>query len=518
MTRSIPIVFVAALAACTPSVGSLDQEVGGTKTTVAPISRLPTKAPPAARPDAVPPVRFGYMLRGSVSADELAYSSAADAYARGDSRRRFECGESRRCIDETSVAVFVKVEGNQSEAFRDHGYEAMTPALKRATNAVVAYMLDESHHVKGTDYEATLLRLEANARAWGDWAQADIDRVADVVERIEDKRDEIVAQGEAIHGAEHRALAEKRGKIERAEAVINAYRDRIGAYRERYASLGTAFLAYRDGEPAVGDALAALIRRGNEADLEGFGAIHADLDQLAREELNAPQEMMEETRAIARGLEEAEAIFVGEIAEHLPFLDAEGVAVPELTGTTLGYLARMLDYFDARIQRVNYRAMQIAQRLSQRRAALILGRADQATQETVRAAARARASAEYLGQVNEQIGALWAAEPRYGGVELLSARYERILALEQTETVCAPESRPLWMADGCEALARERARAAGYLDFSLGFVLRGDVRTFRDRGLSVEAVDALEASMRLDDVARTLFLHDNLARALGGAE
>jgi hypothetical protein len=336
----------------------------------------------------------------------------------------------------------------------------------------------------------------------------------ELVDRAREFPEQVTVLGEALYGEEHANLVRKQHAIKAARMIIEQYQRAVAQRQGEYEVLATAYKAFHADEVAATDALRDVATRASDAELPAVPALQQELVALLVAENHAPQDLILQSGRLEGFFESQQQWFVDAIAPHRAFLAEEGIVEPDLTTRPLEILGGMRRYLAHRQQRMNAAASQIFDGLRRRKTALLLLERDAHTRATIADATRAQAAAEFLGEATAQIQATWAAQPSAGGIELLVARYERVLALVQAGSLCDGDDVTDWMHDGCALYAVNVSKANLYLQSSLPRKLRRDATKLRAAGTPDAQIDALDAAIDAGDLALAVNTHDSLAHQL----
>jgi hypothetical protein len=475
----------------------------------------PTR-PIAAGPE--PDLNFLYYYGGDEVENDISapvYDYPWQAYQDARSALGTACDWNQACIDDSVIAIYPKLE-HWTDELETHGYQVYAELMKEQVQRIHSFFSNPDNNARGVDYVASMENARAVVSTWRSTASNAIEEVDELRDGIGDAQSTIIDQGEAYYGTEHGKLVRRRINLDRAQRAIDRYTAEIDKEKTTYGQLAADYKSFHAGEQTVIDSIADVITRANQAAIDQFGPLQAELVALAQSELTSSASLLTVAKRVRRRLELAQSELDARVEPLRDFLAEESIPVPELTGATIDNLDRMIRYIDHRVIRVNHKIAEILDRLQERRAALVRLAADQATQDTLRATAAANAATGFLAEANQQIDELWASGPYAGDIELLAPRYQKILAILQMEGMCSTDRRLHWMADGCNAINRNINKANSYLAFSLRWKVLSSASKFRQRGAADALVTGMQSAFDSGDLETALFTHDQIARDLEG--
>jgi hypothetical protein len=397
---------------------------------------------------------------------------------------------------------------NAPDPIDEFGYSATIDAYIEGVNSVRAMFVSRSD-ARAVDYRASLSTMQAELVGYTTSAKAALADRDELIETARNLTEKFTQAGEALHGVEQANLLRKRRLIQDSRSVIERYRTAIADRRADYEALTTDYRTFHSSEPT--DALQQLATRASTAELSEFPALQHDLASLVQAESGPPQDLSVRAERLDGYFDSQQHQFNTEIQKYRPFLDEEGIIVPDLTSRPREILDGIQRYLLERQQRMNAAAQKLFAGLQRRKSALVLLQRDVQTRETIADASRARAAADFLSQVTAQIQSTWAAAAMVGGFELLGTRYQAVLALLQAGAMCNDPDAEAWMNDGCGAYKINISKANLYLQSTLPRKLRRDAVLLRNVGAQATQVDALEAAVNASDWARAVSIHDTLA-------
>jgi hypothetical protein len=429
-------------------------------------------------------------------------------------------GNQQDCYDSGDVALYVEPESGDSSGPQDvrdtiaqFGYEATYARYIGGVNNVRTYL--DSGDVRATDVEESLEMMNGYSEGLLNLAEENVSaELRGLVDTARATTERVREMGEAARGEEHARLVWRRVQIARARKVIADYKTAIDAERAGFTVLANDYRGFHASEPATAAAIEALVEQANTSELSQIGGLQVEVMNLVIQENAAPQEVIMRAQRLAGFLDSKQAELERAVAPYREFMEEEGMTVPDLTSQTISDLERMVGYLEGRQQRFNAAGTKVLRQLRARREALALLAMEAATRQTIADSARARAAADYLQTATTRVAAIWAAQPRAGGVELLAARYEGVLSLLQVDALCSSEDRPPWMADGCGVFERERSKAQLYLSSSLRLKLLADENRLRNAGGNPNMLNAMRAAVNSGNFAVAVFIHDEVAQAV----
>jgi hypothetical protein len=462
------------------------------------------------------PVPLSYHVNVPVGGGGMHVENATEAYRRGLELLQEKCAAKPspdQCLGENYITLHPIV-GELGTSMQDtialYGWQATYDRYIAGAKVIRSMLEDED--ARALDVYWTINDMQGGTMVTLlNWGREEVQERDELLERAREFPDKVIALGEALYGEEHANLIRKQQAIQAARAIIDQYQRAVAERQAEYETLATDYKAFHAGEIAATDALRDFAMRASEIELPEFPALQQELLAVVIAENRAPQDLILRNARLEGFFESQRQWFVGAIAPHREFLLEEGVPEPDLTSRPLEVLGGMRRYVVDRQQRVNAEAARILDGLRRRKTALLLLQRDAQTRTTIADATRAQAAADFLAEVTAQIQSTWATQPSAGGIELVGGRYEAVLALLQTASLCSDDDASEWMHDGCAMYAVNVSKANVYLQSTLPRKLRRDAAKLRSAGIPTELVATLEAAVDSGDLATAVSIHDSLA-------
>jgi hypothetical protein len=457
------------------------------------------------------PLRYRVFINGLSYSGPLkmtANEAYTDALAQLETRCSASLKPKHECLGKAEVFLTPVVWlPNAPHPIDEFGYVATFTRYIEGVASVRAMFTTRSD-ARAVDYRWSMSNMQNMLTDFRFRAKRALEDRDELVKEARDLTKKFTAAGEAVYGVEHANLLRKQQLIRESQAVIERYRSAIADRQAEYEALATEYKAFHNAEPTA--VLQQLATNASTAELPAFPALQQQLIALVNAENGPPQDLTVRADRLDGYFDGYQHQFNIEIQPYRAFLDEEGIIAPDLTTRPREILGGMQRYLADRQQRMNVAAEKLFAGMQRRKSALLLLQRDAQTRVTIADASRARAAADFLTQATVQIQATWAAAPVVGAFELLGARYQGVLALLQAGTMCNDPDVADWMSDGCGAYAINVSKANLYLATTLPRKLRRNAILLRNAGAVGAQVDALDAAVNANDLAKAVALHDTL--------
>lgn len=302
-----------------------------------------------------------------------------------------------------------------------------------------------------------------------------------------------------------------------AQAVFDKAAQDAAPLAAAYATIAAQFTAYRATEAAETAAYVAFSQQASGASLATLPGIEQAIVTAALGAGSKPNDLRMAAMKLIAEIQVFDAAADSALAPHEDFLEAHGVALPDMTSSAMRSLNAMLGYVQQRVARSDAAASALLAGIAMRKKALALVGAPPPppAMAKIESAGILAATLAFQTDATASADALSSPPPVSPKLKLayLAARYDHAVRLLQLAPLCRASSSS-WREAACDAL-RERIGAAGEeIKTTLPRKIAAGIAAIRARGGDARTLDAAQARLDAGDVKAAALAHDAALRAM----
>jgi hypothetical protein len=282
------------------------------------------------------------------------------------------------------------------------------------------------------------------------------------------------------------------------------------------------FKTFKAGETALYARLIQLSTQASAATIEQLAAVESQLFALERSEYTAYSGFFARVLAINARLR---AVQTGYDARVNSGMLMEGMVEralrpADLVSKGVRTLANMAAYAQARDAEMSRAVADLIRGCGERRQALIIARANEATRKAFASAAFLAESTKFLDQANQRIAKLLGAWPKSSRLKLplYSDQHDEFVSFLQLESTCQQVSSTssTWMQTGCNAYSVNFDRARSFLS-SLPNLIKLYSVTLRENGAPESLLTRIQSDLTAGKLRDAVSTYDSAVRLVDGS-
>jgi hypothetical protein len=282
------------------------------------------------------------------------------------------------------------------------------------------------------------------------------------------------------------------------------------------------FKTFKASEATLKTTLTSLSTQASSATVSQLAAIEAQLFAVEREQAARHSQLFARIIDLNARLQAIQVAYSNHL--HAGALSAgiaeRGLVEADMIGSGARTLGSMLAYGQARDIEMSRAVSALIAGCGQRREALILAQAEEATRTAVANAAHLAESTKFLEEATQRIAILLGTRPKSPtlNLPLYSVQYDDFMSFLQLEPMCQQVSstNSSWMQTGCNAYAVNFDRARSFLN-SLPNSIRLYIAVLRNNGAPETLLTSIQSDLSAGNVRAAASTYDTAVRLVDGS-